>query len=84
MFDPNEEYMSTGQEDIIDDLLRSGRHNFYIEESKLLELEEESFESSITKDRAQEIIEYLQDNRINTDLDVECDYSIDKDNFYND
>jgi hypothetical protein len=47
------------------------------------ELERELFDTSLTSERALEIIDYLNENKINTDLDREYDYSIDKDDYYN-
>jgi hypothetical protein len=72
-YSQSEEYISIHQENIIDDLLRSNRHRFYIDHNELVSLEEESFNSSITYDRAQEIIDYLNDNKIETDLDKQFD-----------
>jgi len=65
-----EDYANFDQLDILEDLLDSGRYHFYIEVDELHELEKEYLnEKSLTKDRADEIIKYLRENKIQEDLD---------------
>ena len=70
MFDPFEEYVNFDQLDILEDLLTTGRYNFYIGVDELRELEKEYFDDgSLTKDRADEIISQLKNSIIESDLD---------------
>ena len=69
-FDPFEEYASFDQLDILEDFLESGRHNFYIDSDELHGYLKEYWDnSSLTSDRADEIISILRLNRIEDDLD---------------
>tara|TARA_R100000544_G_C2177095_1_gene35081 strand:- start:227 stop:463 length:237 start_codon:yes stop_codon:yes gene_type:complete len=70
MFDPFEEYVNFDQLDILEDLLTTGRYNFYIGVDELRELEKEYFDDgNLTKDRADEIISELRNSIIESDLD---------------
>tara|TARA_R100000541_G_scaffold1867_1_gene6862 strand:- start:152 stop:388 length:237 start_codon:yes stop_codon:yes gene_type:complete len=70
MFDPFEEYVNFDQLDILEDLLTTGRYNFYIGVDELRELEKEYFDDgNLTKDRADEIISQLKNSIIESDLD---------------
>ena len=70
MFDPFEEYVNFDQLDILEDLLSTGRYNFYIGVDELRELEKEYFDDgNLTKDRADEIISQLKNSVIESDLD---------------
>ncbi|MBC8399663.1 MAG: hypothetical protein H8E16_21595 [Flavobacteriales bacterium] len=70
MFDPFEEYVNFDQLDILEDLLTTGRYNFYIGVDELRELEKEYFDDgNLTKDRADEIISQLKNSLIESDLD---------------
>ena len=70
MFDPFEEYVNFDQLDILEDLLSTGRYNFYIGVDELRELEKEYFDDgNLTKDRADEIISQLKNSIIESDLD---------------
>ena len=70
MFDPFEEYVNFDQLDILEDLLTTGRYNFYIGVDELRELEKEYFDDgNLTKDRADEIIRELRNSIIESDLD---------------
>ena len=70
MFDPFEEYVNFDQLDILEDLLSTGRYNFYIGVDELRELEKEYFDDgNLTKDRADEIISELRNSIIESDLD---------------
>ena len=69
-FDSFEEYADFNQLDILEDLLESGRHSFYIDPEELHGyLKEYWNSSSLTKERADEIIYFLRENKIVTDLD---------------
>ncbi len=69
-FDPFEEYVSFDQLDILEDLF-SGRYEFHITIDELADLEKEYFnkDSDLTSERANEIIYYLRENKIEGDLD---------------
>jgi len=69
-FDPFEEYVSFDQLDILEDLF-SGRYEFHILIDELASLENEYFnkDSDLTAERANEIIHYLRENKIENDLD---------------
>ena len=70
MFYPFEEYVNFYQLDILEDLLTTGRYNFYIGVDELRELEKEYFDDgNLTKDRADEIISQLKNSIIESDLD---------------
>jgi hypothetical protein len=68
-FDPFEEYASFDQRDILEDLLLTNRYNFYIGVEELADLEKEYFDDDLTSERADEIIYYLRENKIENDLD---------------
>jgi len=69
-FDNFEEYVSFDQLDILEDLF-SGRYEFHILIDELASLENEYFnkDSDLTAERANEIIHYLRENKIENDLD---------------
>lgn len=69
-FDSNEEYADFNQLDKLEDYLESGRHNFYIDSDELHGYYKEYLDnSSLTSERAEEIITILELNRIENDLD---------------
>ena len=69
-FDQFEEYVSFDQLDILEDLF-SGRYEFHVTIDELASLENEYFntDSDLTAERANEIIYYLRENKIEGDLD---------------
>ena len=71
MFDPFEEYISPEQEQILDGLFMNSNNFYNIDVEELASLEKEYFDNigGLTFSRAQEIIDYLCENKIETDLD---------------
>ncbi len=68
-FDPFEEYADWNQLDTLEDLLETNRHRFYIDSDEVNGyLKEYLDNSSLTSDRANEIITILNNNKI-PDLD---------------
>ncbi len=66
-----EEYITDRQQDILESLFVNSNQYYNIEVEELASLEKEYFDNigGITFDRAQEIIDYLNENKIETDLD---------------
>ena len=66
-----EEYISDRQQDILESLFVNSNQYYNIEVEELASLEKEYFDNigGLTFDRAQEIIDYLNENKIETDLD---------------
>lgn len=73
MFDPFEEYISPEQEQILDGLFMNSNNFYNIDVEELASLEKEFFNNlgALTFARAQEMIDYLNENKIVTDLDKE-------------
>lgn len=71
MFDPFEEYISPEQEQILDGLFMNSNNYYNIDVEELASLEREFFDNlgGLTSERAQEIIDYLNENKIEMDLD---------------
>jgi len=70
-FDPFEEYISPEQEQILDGLFMNSNNFYNIDIEELASLEKEFFDNlgGLTFERAQEIINYLNENKIEMDLD---------------
>ena len=75
MFDPFEEYISPEQEQILDGLFMNSNNYYNIDVEELESLEKEFFDNlgGLTSERAQEIIDYLNENKIEMDLDKQFD-----------
>jgi len=75
MFDPFEEYISPEQEQILDGLFMNSNNYYNIDVEELASLEKEFFDNlgGLTSERAQEIIDYLNENKIEMDLDKQFD-----------
>ena len=71
MFDPFEEYIEEWQQDVLENLFVASNNYFNIDIEELASLEKEYFDNigGLTKERAQEIIDYLNENKIEMDLD---------------
>lgn len=71
-FDPFEEYITDRQQDILEGLFVNSNQYYNIEVEELASLEKEYFDNigGLTFDRAQEIIDYLNENKMVTDLDT--------------
>jgi len=70
-FNPFEEYISPEQEQILDGLFMNSNNYYNIDVEELASLEKEFFDNlgGLTSERAQEIIDYLNENKIEMDLD---------------
>jgi hypothetical protein len=70
-FDNFEEYISPEQEQILDGLFMNSNNYYNIDVEELASLEREFFDNlgGLTSERAQEIIDYLNENKIEMDLD---------------
>ena len=70
-FDPFEEYISPEQEQILDGLFMNSNNFYNIDIEELASLEKEFFDNlgGLTFERAQEMINYLNENKIEMDLD---------------
>ncbi len=70
-FDPFEEYISPDQEQILDGLFMNSNNFYNIDIEELASLEKEFFDNlgGLTFERAREIINYLNENKIEMDLD---------------
>jgi hypothetical protein len=70
-FDRFEEYISPEQEQILDGLFMNSNNYYNIDVEELASLEKEFFDNlgGLTSERAQEIIDYLNENKIEMDLD---------------
>ena len=70
-FDPFEEYIEEWQQDILENLFVASNQYYNIDHEELAKLEKEYFDNigGMTFLRASEIIDYLQENKIETDLD---------------
>jgi hypothetical protein len=70
-FDNFEEYISPEQEQILDGLFMNSNNYYNIDVEELASLEKEFFDNlgGLTSERAQEIIDYLNENKIEMDLD---------------
>ena len=74
-FDNFEEYISPEQEQILDGLFMNSNNYYNIDVEELASLEREFFDNlgGLTSERAQEIIDYLNENKIEMDLDKQFD-----------
>ena len=74
-YENNLEYITPKQQDKLDDLLDNNSNFYAIDVDELHELEKEFFNNigGLTYDRAQEIISYLLENKVSTDLDQQFD-----------
>lgn len=70
-FDNFIEYISPEQEQILDGLFMNSNNYYNIDVEELASLEKEFFDNlgGLTSERAQEIIDYLNENKIEMDLD---------------
>jgi len=70
-FDPFIEYIEEWQQDTLENLFVASNNYFNIDIEELASLEKEYFDNigGLTKERAQEIIDYLNENKIEMDLD---------------
>ena len=70
-YDLFEEYISPEQEQVLDGLFMNSNNFYNIDVEELASLEREFFNNlgGLTYDRASEMISYLTENKIETDLD---------------
>ena len=70
-YDPHTEYCDLNTAVMLETMLLT--NNFAIQMEEMEELEREIFDSSLTQERAIEIISYLKQNEVTTDLDQQFD-----------
>ena len=70
-YDPHTEYCGVETAVMLETMLLT--NNFAIQMEEMEELEREIFDSSLTQERAIEIISYLKQNEVTTDLDQQFD-----------
>jgi hypothetical protein len=70
-YDPYTEYCDLNTAVMLETMLLT--NNFAIQMEEMEELEREIFDSSLTQERAIEIISYLKQNEVTTDLDQQFD-----------
>ena len=74
-FDPFEQYAEDWQQDILENMFVASNNYYNVDVEELASLEKEYFDNigGLTFDRANEIIDYLKENKIETDLDRQFD-----------
>lgn len=84
MFDPFVEYISPEQEVYIDNLFKCSNQYYNIDIEELSDIENEFYNGlgGLTFNRAQEIIDYLNENKITSDLDGMMNERLDREEFY--
>ena len=70
-YDNNVEYCDLNTAIMLETMLLT--NNFAIQMEEMEELEREIFDTSLTQDRAVELISYLKQNEVSTDLDQQFD-----------